>query len=101
MPVLPILHAWNVIDGRVIDVTLRKADEYEYLGVHFPTRTLRTEIVKRGVYGLLDTGRGINVPLIKQIDAPLVRDLLDPQALALRREAFHQRVAERQSGSVS
>lgn len=64
---LPILihHAWVLhADGRWADPTLREPERYSYYGVVFDSGTLMTEMNRTGVYGLLDTGVGINADLI-------------------------------------
>jgi hypothetical protein len=73
---IPFLHAWNVTDrGRVIDLTLDKPEEYVYWGVKFDDGTIWREQRRTGVYGLLDSGVGCNVELIRGIDPELVAEL--------------------------
>jgi hypothetical protein len=71
----PFLHAWNVRDGQVVDVTLKNPEEYEYMGVNFTERQVWQEQIKTGVYGLLETGF-INVELLREIDNDLVEEAL-------------------------
>lgn len=56
---IPIEHAWYVgPSGMVVDPTLRDDDdEREYFGVGFTTDFLRSEILRRKVWGLLDMNR--------------------------------------------
>lgn len=68
---LPIHHAWGVRDGHVIDTTLTDPQACEYIGVLMPLDVLRSELSRNGVYGLLDTGRGLNVAVVRQLDPEL------------------------------
>jgi hypothetical protein len=70
MPIMPIHHAWTVEDDWLVDVTLRKPEEYEYMGVHFPYDVLGSELVRNGVYGLMDTGVP-NLDLLRRLDPVL------------------------------
>ncbi|CAB4130412.1 hypothetical protein UFOVP119_36 [uncultured Caudovirales phage] len=67
---LPIQHAW-VVDGigRVIDSTWSEPERCQYLGVPFSRDELVRELTLNGVYGLLDTGRGMNIALVVRISA--------------------------------
>jgi len=67
---IPIHHAWVEIDGKAMDPTLEDAEECSYVGVPFETKVLHGELVKNGVYGLLDTGM-INLDLIFRLDPEL------------------------------
>jgi hypothetical protein len=68
---IEIHHAWVTFDGKTaMDPTL-DAERHEYFGVEFDTNTLRKEIVKLGVYGILDPGLGFNTDLIFRIDPEL------------------------------
>lgn len=69
---IPILHAWLVRNGEVIDVTLKNPAEYEYIGVYFDRKTLHREVVKNDVYGILEGDGFVNVALLKSLDAELV-----------------------------
>jgi hypothetical protein len=69
------MHAWNVKDGKVIDLTLKNPEEYEYYGVKFTPEQIWKEQLKHGVYGMLDIGP-INVDLIRSIDEGLVEEAL-------------------------
>lgn len=76
---IPIAHAWNLDeDGGVIDVTWRKAEDAQYLGIIFSIQTLSRELLRNKVYGILDTGRGLNVRLLREIDAELVEKFRKP-----------------------
>ena len=86
---LPILHAWNVKDGRVIDTTLKNPEEYEYMGIRFDEKTIMREQLKHEVYGLLDVGM-INLELLREIDNELVEEGL---ALHTRRTQAEAGVA--------
>lgn len=70
------LHAWIVEDGAVIELTLKKPEEYDYLGVNFDTATLTGQICENGVYGLLSLGDMINTALLRKLDNALVDSLL-------------------------
>jgi hypothetical protein len=70
---MPIHHAWVLNRrGEVIDNTMREQDGAEYFGVKFADNVLRTELVRNGVYGLLDHGRGYNVELMKRLNPKLI-----------------------------
>jgi hypothetical protein len=70
---IPIHHAWLMTpDGRVIDVTWKDSTDCEYLGIRFKDADLRRWLLKGEVYGLLDTGRGINLDLLHEIDPEIV-----------------------------
>jgi hypothetical protein len=70
---IPLHHAWNLDPaGNVIDVTWRKAEGSEYLGIPFEHSVLSRWLLENGVYGILDTGIGYNLPLLREIDAALV-----------------------------
>jgi hypothetical protein len=70
---LPILihHAWRVQNGKVLDETWDRPEECQYMGVIFPKDVMKKEIKKNKSYGLLDTGRGINIDLIFRMDPEL------------------------------
>lgn len=79
-PKLPIAihHAWvRIIDNdahlRGFDPTLDedRARAGDYVGVEFDRDTLREELLKNKVYGLLDHGRGVNTDLLFRIDPEL------------------------------
>lgn len=73
----PIHHAWVTLDGsRALDPTLRDPREFYYLGVQFDNDSLRAESVRNGVYGMLDTGTGLNADLMFRLD-PELRKMYD------------------------
>ena len=50
---LPLLihHAWNEINGAVVDTTLKKIGEYEglvYMGVEIPNYYVKSEVIRSG-----------------------------------------------------
>jgi hypothetical protein len=63
MPML-FLHAWTATGDTFTDHTLGNPHEYQYIGVEWPAREAWGEALVHCMYGLLDTGRGINVDLI-------------------------------------
>ena len=66
---LPFHHAWAVDAAhRVIEPTLEDPTKYRYLGVLFPLPVLVEQLLKNKVYGLLDTGRGLNTELMRWYD---------------------------------
>jgi hypothetical protein len=65
---LEIHHAWIVVDGKVVDNTLTDPEECEFLGVPFTRYQLMSELARNKVFGLLDTGRGVNRRLIAKLD---------------------------------
>lgn len=71
----PFLHAWNIEEGRVVDLTLKDPEKYQYLGMKFSEKVLWHEQVKHGVYGILDPGM-INLDLLRSIDNDLVEKAL-------------------------
>lgn len=57
---IPIEHAWNVVDGTLVDVTLRHKrrpivglmpDEWVYIGVEVPAEHVRAYALAHGVFG--------------------------------------------------
>lgn len=80
---IPIHHAW-VIDrhGAVIDNTWSDTSNCAYFGIEFDIDELLSITTKTGVYGLLDTGIGINMDLIYS-KAPhlenIIRNITSPQ----------------------
>jgi hypothetical protein len=64
-------HAWVTTTGLdAMDPTLH-SKHYEYFGVEFTTDTLRKELVRNEVYGILDPGLGLNTRLMFAIDPEL------------------------------
>lgn len=66
-------HAWVVLDdGEIVEPTLSDGGlGHRYFGVSFETELLMREIIKNRVYGLLDTGRGLNADLMFRLDPGL------------------------------
>jgi hypothetical protein len=70
-PILAIHHAWVTTDGsNAMDPTLDAA-EYFYFGVAFDRMTMITETARNRFYGILDTGLGLNVRLMFEMDPEL------------------------------
>jgi hypothetical protein len=64
-------HAWVTTTGNdAMDPTLN-SKKYEYYGVEFAENTVRRELVRNKVYGLLDPGLGLNARLMFEIDPEL------------------------------
>ena len=65
---IPVHHAWaaHFETGEIIDPTWDDPESCTYLGVPFSKDELLEEICQSGVYGLLDTGRGLNMPLMQK-----------------------------------
>lgn len=64
-----IHHAWLMEpDGTAIDVTWTDTADCLYFGVAFDRHTLRAEILRTGYWGLLDSGRGVNVEFMRRFD---------------------------------
>ena len=81
----PIHHAWVTTDGTdAMDPTLDTAGR-EYYGVAFDTTTLRRELVKNKVYGLLDTGV-FNTDLMFKVD-PGLEQVLETMINKERKQA--------------
>jgi hypothetical protein len=70
-PIMAFHHAWVTTNGNdAMDPTL-DAEEYEYFGIAF-AKAIVVETVKRtGYYGLFDTGLGMNVKLMFEMDPEL------------------------------
>jgi hypothetical protein len=67
----PIQHAWVSINGDdAMDPTL-DAFNAEYFGVAFGHKVLCRELQRNGVYGMIDTGTGLNMRLMFEIDPEL------------------------------
>lgn len=73
---MAVHHAWVIDDNdTVIDITLRDQDGgVQYMGVAFNDDTLSKQLVKNKVYGLLDTGRGMNADLMAKSNPELVKE---------------------------
>lgn len=66
---LLIQHGWLMDDdGRAIDVTWLDNADCLYFGVPFDHDTLRSEIRRTGYWGLLDSGKGVNIDFFKRFD---------------------------------
>lgn len=67
-----IHHAWVEDDeGRGIEVTIPNPDG-QYFGISFTTKMLLDEAASLRVYGLLDTGRGLNTGLMIRYDSRFI-----------------------------
>jgi len=67
----PIHHAWVTLDGKTaMDPTLN-AEHYDYYGVEIDTDMLRKELLRNKVYGVLDTGYGMNTEFMFKVDPEL------------------------------
>lgn len=85
---IPIHHAWVLdAEGRVIDLTWKRAEECTYIGIPFTDTVLRRELMKNRVYGLLSVGEMVNMELMREIDAELVDAAMDAMSRALKRRA--------------
>ena len=64
-----IHHAWLMDEeGCAVDVTWKGTGDCHYFGIPFETKTLRAEIKRTGYWGLLDSGRGLNVDFYQRFD---------------------------------
>jgi hypothetical protein len=82
---LPIAlqHAWvDLGDGKAMDPTVESEGNY-YMGVSFDRKTLREQLRRNKVYGLLDHGHGINTDLIFRLD-PELKPIVDEVIAAKR-----------------
>jgi hypothetical protein len=66
----PFHHAWNLLHGEVCDFTAERPEELLYLGRAFSADEIKTYSVPDS-QSLFDTGRGLNLPLLKAL-APQV-----------------------------
>lgn len=84
---LPILiqHAWRVLDGKVIDPTLDRPEECQYMGIELDAGELFKELDRNKVYGVLDFGHGINHEFMFKRD-PELRAIVD-SIMSARRPA--------------
>lgn len=74
---LLIHHAWCTdADNNVIDPTLVDPENCQFFGLMIPQDELNAELIRNGVYGLFDPGRGYNTDLIFQRD-PELKELCD------------------------
>jgi hypothetical protein len=70
-PKLSILihHAWLMdTDGRAVDVTWTDTADCLYFGVPVERKALRDEIGITGFWGVLDSGRGVNIDFMQRFD---------------------------------
>lgn len=72
----PFLHAWNVHEGRVIDLTLREPEKYVYMGMQFTDKQIVREQMKHEVFGMLDIGI-VNIDFLRELDNNLVEEALN------------------------
>lgn len=67
--IIPTLHAWCAdAEGRVVDPTWDEPENCEYFGLSFDPFDAFEIMKGTGVYGLFDTGRGLNIELMKELD---------------------------------
>ena len=70
-PIMAIHHAWVTTNGSdAMDPTLDAA-QYEYFGIAFDRMAMITETARNRFFGLLDTGLGLNVRLMFELDPEL------------------------------
>lgn len=65
---VPILvhHAWLTDAwGRVLEPTIKDPERVEYFGVVFDNDVVWKEMLRTGIYGLLDLGRGVNLEFLE------------------------------------
>jgi hypothetical protein len=63
-----VLHAWCVNDfDEVVDPTWDHPEHNQYLGIKFTQLQMASSMMRTGCYGLLDTGRGVNMPLVLEV----------------------------------
>lgn len=77
---LPLLihHAWcEDQQGRVVDVTWAPERGGQYMGVRIDADELLEQMESNGVYGVLDTGRGLNVEFYFRRDPQLEQWVFD------------------------
>ena len=67
----PIHHAWCLRDGEVVDFTWDEPEDCLYLGVSINRQDLTEELMLNGVYGVLDTGYGLNTRFMFKRDPEL------------------------------
>lgn len=65
-----IHHAWCQKGSRLVEVTLPDPEKFTYMGVSIDREVLSSQLVRNGVYGLLDTGT-INYRLMFELDPGL------------------------------
>lgn len=93
MAFIPIHHAWVTTDGTdAMDPTLN-AEEYEYFGVEIKTSELRKELVRNKVYGILDTGYGMNHEFMFKVDPGL-----EAEVKAVKADRELMKLMERNNG---
>jgi len=74
----PFLHAWAIDPvGRVIDITLREPEDYEFMGIALTRHQLWQALHKKQVYGLFDHGFGMNYQWMFEVD-PGLKDEVEP-----------------------
>lgn len=71
IPNIPFLihHAWccEMGDNTPIETTIKDNTGYEYYGIEFDLYTVEKQLMKNKVYGILDTGYGLNIDLMKDM----------------------------------
>ena len=73
---IAIHHAWNVLEGNIVDATGMNPEDCYYMGIHIPTKKLIEVLTETKVYGVLDPGR-LNVRFMFDIDSELEKILND------------------------
>jgi len=79
IPGIPLAnhHAWCVDPkGIVLEPTIPNAERYTYMGVHIEEKELWKQLATNEVYGVLDTGRGVNTSFVFKHD-PELKKIVD------------------------
>lgn len=79
---LPIAmsHAWCMLGNKVIDLTWRRPTTRHYMGVPVSLEVLTQELLRNGVYGILDLGYHINTRFMFSVDPALEEIVMNVRA---------------------
>lgn len=77
---LLIQHGWLMdTDGRAVDVTWKDTADCHYFGIPFDKKAMWAECKRTGYWGLLDSGRGVNVDFFLQFDPAFEIPEMEPR----------------------
>jgi hypothetical protein len=95
---IPVHHAWNVLDGVLIDQTWDKPEDCLYMGIQVSAEDLTEHLSHGKYYGLLDTGFGLNHEFMFARD-PELESIVS--SVNINKRDFTQLLCETRDSSLS